>query len=95
VRGSGGKGRSAGFGAVETLPSGRYRVRWRDAAGTRHTAEQTVATVTAARAFLATVQADILRKTYRAPRPVTETLSQYGEAWLDSRRGLKESTRNQ
>jgi hypothetical protein len=55
-------------------------VRWRDAAGTRHTAEQTFATVTAARAFLATVQADVLRKTYRAPRPVTESLSPVREA---------------
>ena len=95
VRGSGGKGRSAGFGSVETLQSGRFRVRWRDTAGMRHTAEQTFPTVTAARAFLATIQADMLRKTYRAPRPVTETLSEYAAEWLDTRPGLKPSTRNQ
>lgn len=95
VRGSGGKGRSTGFGAVEALPSGRYRVRWRDEQGGRRTADQTFATVTAARGFLATIQADMLRKTYRAPREVTETLSEYGTDWLESRPSLKASSRNQ
>lgn len=95
VRGSGGKGRSAGFGAVETLPSGRYRVRWRDEQGARRTADHTFATVTAARGFLATVQADMLRKTYRAPREVTETLAEYAADWLEGRPGLKASSRNQ
>jgi integrase len=95
VRGSGGKGRSAGFGAVETLPSGRFRVRWRDSEGRRQRAEQTFASVTEAKAYLATVQADMVRKTYRAPRHVSDTLASYGASWIQTRPRLKDSTRHQ
>jgi hypothetical protein len=77
------------------MPSGRYRVRWRDAEGNRQRAEQTFATVTEARAFLATVQADMLRRTCKAPRRVTETLADYGTQWIEGRPGIKESTRHQ
>ncbi|HEY1487702.1 MAG TPA: hypothetical protein VGF84_16460 [Micromonosporaceae bacterium] len=55
-----------------------HLARWTDPDGRRCQAEETFATVTAARAFPATVQADILRQTYRAPRRVTETLAEYG-----------------
>lgn len=94
VRGSGGKGRSAGFGAVESMPSGRYRVRWRDYDGNRQRADQTFATITDAKAYLATVKADMLRKTYRAPRQVTESLAEYGTRWIEGRPGIKASTRH-
>ena len=80
---------------METLPSGRYRVRWRDSEGRRQSAEQTFATVSAARAFLATVKADMLRRTYRAPRRASDLLADYGSAWIDGRPGLKASTRHQ
>lgn len=95
ARGSGGKGRSAGFGAVEAMPSGRFRVRWRDDDGNRQRAEQTFATVTDAKAYLATVKADMLRKTYRAPRQVTDSLAEYGTRWIEGRPGIKASTRHQ
>lgn len=95
VRGTGGKGRSPGFGAVEAMPSGRFRVRWRDAYGNRQRAEQTFATVTDAKAYLATVKADMLRKTYRAPRQVSETLADYGDRWIEMRPSIKGSTRHQ
>jgi integrase len=88
-------GRRRGFGTVEKLPSGRYRVRWRDADGQRLTATQTFATVADARRYLATLEADMLRRTYRAPKRVSESLSTYGWRWIETRPGLKDSTRHQ
>jgi hypothetical protein len=73
------------LGTVARLPSGRYIARWTDTDGLRCQAEQTFATTTDARAFLATVKADLLRKTYRAPRKVTETLAVYGARWVETR----------
>lgn len=87
--------RRGGFGTVERLPSGRFRARWRDPSGRRVTAEQTFPTTADARAFLSTVEADILRRTYRAPRRVSETLAAYGARWVERRPGLKDSTRHQ
>ena len=89
------RGRSTGFGSIEKLPSGRLRVRWRDEEGRRRTAGQTFATKADARRFLATVEADKLRGTYRAPRVVTDTLSEYGPRWIQDRPRLKASTRHQ
>jgi integrase len=59
------------------------------------TAPQSFATLAEARAHLATVEADLLRRTYRAPRKVTETLAEYGAEWIEIRPGLKDSTRHQ
>jgi integrase len=89
------RGRSAGFGSIEKLPSGRLRVRWHDEDGQRRTAGQTFATKADARRFLATVEADKLRGTYRAPRIVTDTLGDYGARWIEDRPRLKASTRHQ
>ncbi len=95
-RGNGGaKGRRAGFGSVEKLPSGRYRVRWTDADGVRGTAPLTFATIADARAYLATIKVDMLREVYRAPKRVTETLRTYGDRWIADRPRLKDSTRHQ
>jgi hypothetical protein len=69
--------------------------RWRDSDGLRVTAPQSFATLSDARGYPATVEADQLRRTYRAPRRVTETLAQYGLEWIDTRPGLKDSTRHQ
>lgn len=87
--------RRGAFGAVEKLPSGRYRARWRDPSGRRETADQTFTSIGSARAYLATVQADLLRRTYRAPRRSSMTLSTYGSRWIDVRPKLKDSTRHQ
>lgn len=89
------RGRSAGFGSIEKLPSGRLRVRWHDEDGQRRTAGQTFATKADARRFLATVEADKLRGTYRVPRVVTDTLGDYGARWIEDRPRLKASTRHQ
>lgn len=93
--GSARRGRSTGFGSIEKLPSGRLRVRWRDDDGRRQTAGQTFTTKADARRFLATVEADKLRGTYRAPKVVTETLAEYGVRWIKDRPRLKASTRYQ
>jgi integrase len=89
------RGRQSGWGTVAQLPSGRYIARWSDPDGRRCQAEQTFESITDARAFLATVKADILRRTYRAPRKVTETLAEYGARWVETRPGIKDSTRHQ
>ena len=89
------RGRSAGFGSIEKLPSGRMRARWHDEDGRRRTPGQTFATKADARRFLATVEADKLRGTYRAPRVVTDTLGDYGARWIEDRPRLKASTRHQ
>jgi len=80
---------------VAQLPSGRFIARWSDPDGRRCQADQTFDSTSDARAFLATVKADILRRTYRAPRKVTETLAGYGAEWVASRPRIKESTRLQ
>lgn len=89
------RGRQPGWGTVAQLPSGRYIARWSDLDGKRCQAEQTFESVSDARAFLATVKADILRRTYRAPRTVSETLAEYGARWIETRPGIKDSTRHQ
>lgn len=89
------RGRQRGWGTVAKLPSGRYIARWSDADGQRCQGPQTFGTISDARAYLATIQADILRRTYRAPRAVNETLSAYGVRWVQTRAGIKSSTRAQ
>lgn len=87
--------RRSGFGTVEKLPSKRYRTRWLGPDGLRVTGEQTFLTIADARAFLATVETDLLRQTYRAPRTSTVTFGDYGARWVQMRPGLKDSTRHQ
>ena len=56
------------FGAVDKLPSGRWRVRYRDAAGRRVTAPTTFKAKADANAYLAVVQSDLVRGQYIDPR---------------------------
>jgi integrase len=46
-------------------------------------------------AYLATIQADMVRKAWRAPSRVTDTVGEFGERWVQQRAGLKASTRRQ
>lgn len=87
--------RSSAFGTVEQLPSGRFRVRWRDDNGCRVTAPHTFATKSDARRYLATVEADRIRGTLGARRQVSDNLSTYGSAWIAQRPQIKDSTRHQ
>jgi integrase len=84
--------RRSSFGAVELLPSGRFRVRYR-VEGKLQRAPQTFDSKSDARKYLDTVRADIVRETWRAPRKVTETVGSYGTRWLHERTGIKASTR--
>ncbi len=83
--------RRSSFGAVELLPSGRFRVRYR-ADGQMQRAPQTFDSRSDARKYLDTVRADIVRQTWRAPRKVTETVGSYGMRWLAERTGIKVTT---
>jgi integrase len=81
------------FGTIEQLPSGRFRVRWYDPDGRRLSAPQTFLTRNDSRLFLATLETDRLRQTYKAPRRSKDTVGDYGREWIRTRAGLKQSTR--
>lgn len=80
------------FGSVRKRPSGRYQVRY-VVDGTTYSAPMTYATKADAQAFLATVQTDLIRVTWQAPRLVTEQVAHYVGRWIDEHPGLKETTR--
>ena len=77
------------------MPSGRYQARYRGPDAQWYAAPITYTTVADADAFLATVHADVIRDTWRAPRRVTATLQDFGARWVEQRSGLKSSTRIQ
>jgi len=76
------KGTQAAFGSVRKLPSGRYQARYSDSRMDRHTARQTFATKKQAEDWLATVRADMVRGTWRAPELGTGTLAEYASDHL-------------
>ena len=62
------KTRQAGaFGAVETLPSGRHRARYRGPDGRRYTAPTLFLTKKDARGWLALRQSDIIKGQWMPP----------------------------
>jgi hypothetical protein len=79
----------ANFGAIDKLPSGRWRARGTGLDGKRRSS--TFPTKSDARAWLATQQADAVRKTWRAPEAGAEVGS-YADDYL-ARDDLRESTR--
>ncbi|MCU1667934.1 MAG: Phage integrase [Blastococcus sp.] len=81
----------AGFGAVDKLPSGRWRARYTGPDGRRRTA--TFGAKSDARAWLATQQADAVRKVWRAPEAGLRTVGAYAADYL-IRGDLRESTRS-
>ncbi len=84
--------RKSSFGNVRQLPSGRYQVRYTGSDGLTHTAPRTYATKADANAYLATVQSDLVRETWKAPKHARITLGEFGRAWIDQR-PIKASTR--
>jgi integrase len=92
------KARTPGtFGAVETLPSGRHRARYRGPDRRRYTAPTLFLTKKDARAWLALRQSEIIRKAWTPPgadeAPVAKlTLKTYADTWLEHR-DLKDRTR--
>ena len=84
--------RKSTFGNVRQLPSGRYQVRYTGSDGLQHTAPRTYGTKADANAYLATVQSDLVRETWKAPRHARITLGEFGRTWIDQR-PIKASTR--
>jgi integrase len=92
------KKRQAGtFGAVEALPSGRYRARYRGPDGRRYTSPTLFLTQKDARGWLALRQADIIKKAWQPPgvedKPQPKlTFGAYADDWL-RHRDVKDRTR--
>ncbi len=85
------------FGAVETLPSGRHRARYRGPDGRRYTAPTLFLTHRDARGWLALRQAEIIRKAWTPPeadeKPQPKlTFKTYADGWIEHR-DLKDRTR--
>jgi hypothetical protein len=73
---------------VEELPSGRFRVRWFDAAGNRHSPPNlTFPTKSAARAYGHDQEAKIRQGDYRDPRSGQVLLRDWIKQWQESRIG--------
>jgi hypothetical protein len=70
------------FGAIDKLPSGRWRARYRDAAGRRVTAPNTFRTTADASAYLAVVQSDLVHGRYIDPRQGKTTLASWAQSWV-------------
>lgn len=82
------------FGSVRKLPSGKYQARYKGADGLTHTSPTTYTRKADAEAFLATIQSDIVRGSWKAPKTVRTTLDQYADTWI-SHRSLKPHVRDQ
>lgn len=90
-------GRQAGrrlFGAIEKLPSGRYRARYK-ADGRWLNSPTTFATKTEAGIFLDSVRTDMVRGAWKAPRFSRMSLDAYGRTWIEQRESLKATTRRE
>lgn len=82
------------FGSVRKLPSGKYQARYKGADGLTHTSPTTYTRKADAEAFLATIQSDIVRGSWKAPKSVRTTLDQYADTWI-KHRSLKPHVRDQ
>ncbi len=71
------------FGAIDELPSGNFRARWRQD-GERVMAPMTFATEVDAHNFLLTVEADLMRGRRTQTNTGTITLEKWMEEWLDN-----------
>lgn len=85
------------FGAVETLPSGRLRARYRGPDGRRYTAPTLFLTKKDARGWLAIRHADIIKGQWMPPDAQDApqhrlTFKAYADTWM-AQRDLKDRTR--
>lgn len=85
------------FGAVETLPSGRHRARYRGPDGRRYTAPTLFLTQKDARSWLSLRQADIIKGQWMPPGAQDSpqhrlTFKAYADTWM-AQRDLKDRTR--
>jgi integrase len=81
------------FGAIRRLPSGRWQARYFDQEGEYHAAPSTFATKAEAARFLATVEADMARGTWRDPRAGDITFARWAQEYMDSAHHKRATTR--
>ncbi|WP_084124936.1 site-specific integrase [Demequina sp. NBRC 110054] len=74
-----------GFGAVEQLPSKRWRARYTGPDGRSRSGPSTFATKGEADRWLTLMHAELLRGTWTAPEAADITLADYTAAWLRQR----------
>lgn len=70
------------FGTVRKLPSGRWQARYRDAAGTRHTAPTTFTTKTEAQRWLSAIETAMARGDWHDPSLGRMPLAEWADRWL-------------
>ena len=78
------------FGAIDKLPSGRWRGRYRDPSGRRHS--RAFAAKSDANAWLAAVETDVLRGEWINPRGGDVLFGTWTAEWLSTRVGVRAST---
>ena len=80
-------------GSIRQLPSGRWQARYRDPSTNRLVAAPgTFGTKADADAWLATVEADVLRGSWVDPNAGRVKLAEYSSTWLERRPDLAERT---
>src|SRR5579864_7157205 len=80
------------FGAVRQLPSGRWQARYLDEEGSQYAAPNTFPTEAAADRFLAGVETDMARGTWRDPRLGSVMLRDWAAEFLTTKGHLKPKT---
>ncbi|MFI9644572.1 tyrosine-type recombinase/integrase [Micromonospora sp. NPDC051925] len=80
------------FGRVRKLPSGRFQARYLGPDGIDRPAPHTFHSKTDADRWLATIEADILKGTWRDPNLGRVALGPYLTEWIDHRPGLRPRT---
>lgn len=82
-----------GFGSIRQRSSGRWQVRYKGPDGQYHTAPMTYPNKRSAEVYLRTIEADVIRQSWRAPALATERLVDYGHRMIAQRPNLREQTR--
>ncbi len=81
------------FGAIRKLPSGRFQASY-SIDNVRYNAPETFKTKTDANLYLATVDSDITRQSWKAPLKSELSLAAYAPRWLKNRDDIKATTRD-
>ncbi len=82
------------WGAVEKLPSGRFRARYTTPDGQQVSAPITFLRRREAEIWLDTQRTDIVREVWKAPRIVRTTVAEYVGTWIEEHPQAKDSTKD-
>ncbi|MDO8731919.1 MAG: tyrosine-type recombinase/integrase [Actinomycetota bacterium] len=80
------------FGAIRKLPSGRFQAKYLGPDAQYYVAPVTYEFKSDAEAYLSTIQADLVRQTWKAPVSSEHTVDSYGLKWI-AERPLKDTSR--